>query len=156
MSGPNIPTIANPNSSNTGYTLKYTLSSQSDSIVYNWTTAGVYTFNFYTPGSFTDTVYNHGFVQCTVPLTSIKNIKATDNSVLIYPNPSAGILNVQLDKTVNENNVQEIVIYNNLGEVVYRTNKYSQNIDVRNLAKGNYMLKVQLPNSQLTKKLLIE
>ena len=149
-------TACTPNSSNNGYTLKYTLSSQSDSIVYNWTTAGVYTFNFYTPGSFTDTVYNHGFVQCTVPLTSIKNIKATDNSVLIYPNPSAGILNVQLDKTVNENNVLEIVIYNNLGEVVYRTNKYSQNIDVRNLAKGNYMLKVQLPNSQLTKKLLIE
>ena len=34
---------------NNGYTLIYTLSGNTDSIVYYWNTAGLYTFNFHTP-----------------------------------------------------------------------------------------------------------
>ena len=53
-------TACKPNATNNGYTLKYTLNSQSDSIVYNWTNTGVYTFSFFTPSSASDSVYSHG------------------------------------------------------------------------------------------------
>jgi Secretion system C-terminal sorting domain/YHYH protein len=147
-------TACNPNSTNSGYTLIYTLSGQTDSIEYHWS-GTVYTFNFYTPSSFTDTIYNNGFVQCNVP-SAVNELNASNLNLVMYPNPNNGILNIQLSKDLSEKNVQEIAIYNMQGQSIYKTDRFYSSIDIKNLEKGTYLVKVRFPAYQLTKKLSVQ
>jgi hypothetical protein len=122
-----------PNTAGNGYTLTYTLNSQTDSIVYNWTTNGVYTFNFYTPGLTTQT-YN-GFVPCANPV-SVTELNNVENNVLIYPNPSTNGFNISLSKEIMEKDMQQISIYTIKGDLIYRTDQYKQEMNFNNLSQG--------------------
>ncbi len=141
------------NAANNGYTLIYTLSGQSDSIVYSWTPAGVYTFHFYTP-ALTTSAYN-GFTPCSIT-TSVKEIISEDNSIMIYPNPAKESFSIHLSDTINEKDIRNVSIYSLVGELIYKADYNKQNVDIRNLAKGIYIVKVQLLNNQITKKLIVQ
>lgn len=142
-----------PNGTNNGYILTYTRNGQTYYVDYSWTPNGQYTFNFISP---TDTVtenYN-GFVQCEIPL--LVNDVAADKNVLIYPNPSNGLINLQLSKLVKENDVKNIAVYNQMGMLVYNANNYKQVVDFKGVSAGTYIVKITLPNYQLTKKLIVQ
>ncbi len=149
-----VITNCQPNATNNGYTLTYTLSGNTDSMVYNWTTGGQYVFNFYTQTGTTTSTYN-GFVPCVVP-TSVNEIVAANNDVMIYPNPTHESFSLRLSNAVQEKDVQEISIYNLKGELIYKTQHYQQTTAIKNLAKGVYVVKIQFPKNQLTKKLVVQ
>ena len=145
-----------PNATNNGYTLTYTLRGQTDSIVYYWNAAGLYTFNFFTVGNGTSTTstYN-GSTKCAV-LTSIKNVSAVENSVLIYPNPTSGVFHLQLNNTDQQKDVREISIYNLQGELMFLTKHFQPDIEIKNITKGIYLMQIQFPKNRLTQKLIIQ
>jgi len=69
----------------------------------------------------------------------------------IYPNPTAGILNISLDDNLS---LEQVIIYNSLGHVVFGGNK--RNFDVNNLANGVYFLEVITDYGRATKKLIVK
>jgi Secretion system C-terminal sorting domain/FG-GAP repeat/FG-GAP-like repeat len=76
-------------------------------------------------------------------IQQLQNDKATE--ILVFPNPTADVLQLQLNKNYSSMNVQ---IVNALGQVVKQYNKLStQNqliqIAVKELAAGNYWLQLQ-------------
>ncbi len=149
-----VITNCQPNATNNGYTLTYTLSGNTDSIVYNWTAGGLYTFNFYTAAGSTISTYN-GFVPCLVP-TSVNEIASADNDVMIYPNPTHESFSLRLSNAVQEKDVQQISIYNLKGKLIYQSEHYQQTTAIKNLSQGTYFVKIQFTKNQLTKKLIVQ
>jgi endonuclease I len=82
-------------------------------------------------------------------------LSAADNSILnplqIYPNPTNG--NTIFIKTIENTTVS---IFNVLGKMVksVKTTKNQNNIDVSSLAKGIYIVKININNKSITKKLI--
>lgn len=62
--------------------------------------------------------------------------------ISVYPNPSAGIFQVQMSK--NNIGIKEIIVSNLLGEIIWNEKTTSNNvtIDLTNFSKGMYILKV--------------
>ena len=149
-----VITNCQPNATNNGYTLTYTLSGNTDSIVYNWTAGGLYTFNFYTAAGSTISTYN-GFLPCLVP-TSVNEIASADNDVMIYPNPTHESFSLRLSNAVQEKDVQQISIYNLKGKLIYQSEHYQQTTAIKNLSQGTYFVKIQFTKNQLTKKLIVQ
>jgi hypothetical protein len=95
--------------------------------------------NLYAGGEFTDVNY-HTYVAKWNPneITTNVNNKLNKNDIIIYPNPSTGIINIlELPEDVQLN------IYNILGQLVSSQNVNmgsSSNIDLRNLPSGVYTL----------------
>ncbi len=79
-----------------------------------------------------------------------ENIKNNGFDMLIYPNPSQNILNINLSKT-NKN--ENISIINMLGVEVLKVNNVTNSniIDISNLAKGTYIIKLISDNNNETK-----
>ena len=149
-----VITNCQPNATNNGYKLTYTLSGNTDSIVYNWTAGGLYTFNFYTAAGSTISTYN-GFLPCLVP-TSVNEIASADNNVMIYPNPTHESFSLRLSNAVQEKDVQQISIYNLKGKLIYQSEHYQQTTAIKNLSQGTYFVKIQFTKNQLTKKLIVQ
>lgn len=149
-----VITNCQPNATNNGYKLTYTLSGNTDSIVYNWTAGGLYTFNFYTAAGSTISTYN-GFLPCLVP-TSVNEIASADNDVMIYPNPTHESFSLRLSNAVQEKDVQQISIYNLKGKLIYQSEHYQQTTAIKNLSQGTYFVKIQFTKNQLTKKLIVQ
>ncbi|GGE44200.1 T9SS type A sorting domain-containing protein [Psychroflexus planctonicus] len=69
----------------------------------------------------------------------------------IYPNPAKDLLHMESQK----NKIEQITIYNLNGkQVLNSTYNENQPIDISNLAKGMYLVKVKTENGSLTKKLI--
>ncbi|MEC4048266.1 T9SS type A sorting domain-containing protein [Flavobacterium sp. SUN046] len=141
------------NANNNGFNLSYSLNG-TPGYATNFSWSGTtYSFNYVTPSGTTTTNYN-GFTQCSVPLSNA--IFATDQSIKLYPNPSKGLLYIDLGNSNLINEVQNISIFSAKGELVYKTNGFQSNITIQNLATGTYFVKIQFVNTTLTKKLLVE
>ncbi len=147
-------TNCQPNGTGNGYALTYLLSSQTHTVNYNWTLGGVYTFNFLYPTATSTSTYN-GFVQCTVP-TAINENKNENTNLLIYPNPTNDLLLLKFNDAIQEKDVQSISIYNIDGDLVYKTEEFKKNIDIKKYSKGTYILQIQMSNFQITKKVLVQ
>lgn len=83
-----------------------------------------------------------------------------DNKVVlftIYPNPTKSILNIELNNSVSEGNIQLI---NTVGQVVSSQVLYPSGtrytMDVRNLPKGIYLLNMQSENHIYSERIVIE
>lgn len=80
--------------------------------------------------------------------TAIINSKPKTESLLIYPNPSEGIFNINTSE-FNGQNVR-ISAYNQLGQVVYKTyNTIAQeviSVDLNNQASGMYFIQLEMGN----------
>lgn len=142
-----------PNATKNGYIMTYTLNNQTYSVDYKWTTNGVYTYNFISPSGTTTQTYN-GFKPCTVP-TANESETQTQFKVDLFPNPTNGTLNLQLGEGLNAQQIQHISIYNILGQMVYQSDRYQQNIEMKDFAKGFYLVKIQLPQTQFTQKVVV-
>lgn len=82
---------------------------------------------------------------------SIENINLNDNTIIIYPNPTAGILNIK----TKEYFISKIFIYNSNGQLINQTKE--QSIDFSNYSNGIYYLRVILSkNKSIIKKLIVQ
>ncbi len=144
-----------PNDTNNGYTLTYTDLSKTDSIVYYWNTAGFYTFHYYTAtGDSNQTFHGHN-ADCTVP-TSVSEVSEPVRNFMVYPNPTNNEFTIQLGTGVSNNDVKEISIYNINGDLIYNSAHYNQTINMANMAKGMYLIRINISGDLLTQKLIVQ
>ena len=159
-----------PNATNNGYNLSFSYNGTSGSATnYSWN-GTAYTFNYVnypttisingvltTPPNPGTLVSNRtGFAQCTVPNLTLPEFALNDKNISVYPNPASDVLNVKVNNGVSENDVQSISIYGIKGELISKTLHYKQNIDIKSLSKGTYLVKIQFPNYLVTKKVLVK
>lgn len=91
----------------------------------------------------TDDVYNLGELQTL----SVKDIKS-NNTFSVFPNPTADFLNISTKAKVD--NVQ---VFDMSGKMVKATLSNNQ-VDVRNLAKGSYVVKIETAEGTSTQKFI--
>ena len=84
------------------------------------------------------------------PLTSVDN--NLSNDILIYPNPSSGILNL---KSITE--IEQYSIFNISGKLLLRklVNLKEITLELTNLENGTYFLNFTTNNSLVTKKIIV-
>ncbi len=68
-----------------------------------------------------------------------------------YPNPTSNILNISID---NKQGVGEISIYNQIGQTLLITKSINNTIDLSGLKKGMYIIKIEVNNMRLRKKII--
>ena len=97
-------------------------------------------------------------VQCNPPLQvvvlGISPLSVNENNITnnfkIYPNPATNNFTIE-----TENDIKSVEIYSIQGQKVSTSN--SKNIDVSNLSKGMYMVRIEDSNNAIaTQKLVLE
>ncbi len=89
------------------------------------------------------------------PPTLINEIVFSESSVSIYPNPTDGIINVELSMITEE--LSRISISNILGEEVLKMTKTSNKftLNANNLTGGVYFISINCDGKTVTKKIII-
>lgn len=95
---------------------------------------------------------------CDSTLTGISPLTKTETQLLIYPNP----FNSEISIIIQKQNLKEVSfeIQNVLGQTVFRkeennlTNTYTNTIDLSKLAKGIYLLGVNIDGERTVKKIV--
>ena len=82
----------------------------------------------------------------------------TVNDITVYPNPSSGVFNVEIN-SLNISDIK-ISIYNLLGSVVFENNfdnsfNFNEAIDLSSVESGVYLMNVTIGNKKVTKKIII-
>ena len=149
-----VITNCQSNGNNNGYVLSYSLNSQTYSIDYNWTTNGVYSFNFISPSGSTFQSYN-GFAQCMVP-TAINEIKEENILFSTYPNPVQNILSISYFSINYFDGHSEISICDIQGKLKYQNTVLVKQIDMSEFSKGIYLIKVQRYGNVQVKKIVVQ
>ena len=141
---------------NNGYNTAYTLSGVPGFATnYTATQAGIYTFQYVTPTGTTSINYN-GTALCVVPNLSAENFISIEKNITIFPNPATDILQINIGNGFLENDVQTISIYDLKGSLVSKTSKFTPSLNIKNVSKGTYFVKIQFSNSTVTKKLIVK
>ena len=89
-------------------------------------------------------------------------VNVSQNEVIAYPNPTNGIINIQLVKTNDSpNNYSKLEIADISGKVVYYTqindvDEDVYSIDISNLPRGFYVLILNTGNSQSIQKIILQ
>ena len=141
------------NTAGNGYKLTYTRNNAEYAVDYSWSPAGKYTFNFISPSGTTTNVYN-GFIQCVVP-TAAEDYQE-DNTFRIYPNPSELAIYIDLGDHLHAGDISSVVVFDQQGKTVYRSNAFAGRIDVHDLAKGVYFLQVESKGRRMARKIIIQ
>lgn len=79
-----------------------------------------------------------------------------DDLLMVYPNPSADLLNIRVPK---EEIIREIWTYNMIGQVLYHDvpqDMENEGILDLKLSKGLFIIKVQTENLRMCRKLIIQ
>ena len=66
------------------------------------------------------------------------------------------MVTILLGSGLKASDIKEVSIINQLGQIVYRQQGYSSTVQVSQLAKGTYVLKLQGQNATVSKRLIIE
>lgn len=98
---------------------------------------------------FTDgSVFNLGQVR-VYDLTNVLSVKNIDKKYFsLYPNPISNILHIK----TNHYDLNKVIIYNNLGQIIFSTN--SNIINVENLKSGIYFIKVFTNKGNSTERII--
>lgn len=92
------------------------------------------------------------FVVMPPTSVGVNEVENSSNIISVYPNPTNGIVNI------TTNGINELKIYNVLGELIYTENKISTNelqINTSQWSRGIYNLSITNNNKTLTKKLIV-
>jgi len=116
------------------------------------------------PAGFTGTVYyddpTDSLAPCaySYPMTCSVGINelASENSVLIYPNPASTIINISLSNFGNSSAI--INMYDVTGKIVkaVSTTEKTLSIDRGDLRSGIYFIQLRIGDKILTKKIVLE
>ena len=85
---------------------------------------------------------------------SLSNSEFALESIIMYPNPSSSVLNVEIPASLGNNNQYEV--FNNLGQVIKSgtTNSSNFSINTSNFSNGVYFLKLKVENATKTLKFI--
>jgi hypothetical protein len=86
----------------------------------------------------------------TVNTNAISVDEIVTEHVSVYPNPTSGILNVDINENFNA------VIYNYQGQVVMKTYVNNGQIDMSQLASGIYFVEIRTNNSVSVEKVIVK
>lgn len=79
------------------------------------------------------------------------------NHIAIYPNPTKGLLNVELE---SGNQIEEVIIYNQLGQsisqIIATSNTNLMQLEISNLPAGIYLVKAVTGDGVLTERIIKE
>lgn len=82
------------------------------------------------------------------------NFEITNNGITLFPNPVDNVLNF---KTSNFSNVSKVSIYDLIGNQILKDkNVINDNIDISNLSKGIYLIKMTTTNDEIITKKIIK
>ena len=112
---------------------------------YTWT----YTKDFSSEGG-----YDCAWIDfISFPFSSCTNtVENEDKNISIYPNPVKDFINIEInDESVN---AQHIAIYNSAGICVLEQ-EYKNNVDIRNLTSGFYLINIYCDDKIYRKKIFI-
>ena len=102
-----------------------------------------------TPDPFRPRVYKNMLTTTSIEMVA----EEAHDYILLYPNPSEGIINIQTDITIGTS----IKIYNTIGEMVFSEENYNPNSSIQlNQPRGMYMVVVRTDNSTSTSKLILQ
>ena len=93
-------------------------------------------------------------------ITSAENVSNDKEELFIYPNPSSGIVNIQLYGVQKQN--LKVKIYNLVGILVYEQNEFSYSnnyivtVDLSLFTKGIYVAVIENNNQISKKKIILE
>jgi len=118
------------------------------------TESGSYTWNNQTynqSGDYTQVFESGNGCDSTVTLhlTITQGIETEQliSTFVIYPNPTTGVVSISLD------NIKKIDLYNNIGQLVSTFTNTSV-IDLSKYPTGQYMLRIQIPDSIVIRKII--
>jgi hypothetical protein len=89
-------------------------------------------------------------------ISGINSVAASTLNVMVYPNPAVDVITLKIN---NANNKEKLLtIYNVFGEVVRSEllKQNMQNINIRELNNGIYLLVINSDKWSVTQKLLIQ
>ena len=66
------------------------------------------------------------------------------------------VFHLQLKNSIKQNEVKLISIYNLKGDLVYQTNHFESDFEVKKITKGIYLMQIQFSDNILTKKLIVQ
>lgn len=90
-------------------------------------------------------------------ITTLSNADLISESLLVFPNPATKLITLIFNKNIEDS--VEIKVFNIQGKQVLNTNRASgskANIDISELSKGIYFLKVKEGVKELTRKLIVK
>ena len=105
-------------------------------------------------GCFSDTVY----FEVTNLSTDI--LGSEINNLIIYPNPSSGVIHLQID-VINILDI-EIRIINSIGQIIEKNNlsnykgEYTHKFNLSGYSKGIYLLEIETEKGIMNKKLILQ
>ena len=73
-----------------------------------------------------------------------------EDNVSVYPNPTTGIINVDIDATF------DAVVYNYQGQVVMKLHSDDGQIDLSGIASGIYLLEIRTDDNIMVKKIIMQ
>ncbi|MEY4903164.1 MAG: hypothetical protein RLZZ292_979 [Bacteroidota bacterium] len=79
-----------------------------------------------------------------------------EGNIRVFPNPNNGILSLQLSDNLPISDVQNISIFDLKGGLIYQNVSFIEKIDLKNVAHGVYIIKIQCANGLIVKKVVIE
>ena len=80
--------------------------------------------------------------------------------MLVYPNPTRGVLNIEFVNTNNK--ISSVSIVNVLGDRIFNENidsntfKYSNNLDLSKYSNGIYFVRFKMKAGFVTKKFILQ
>lgn len=93
-----------------------------------------------------DATLTQGFQQCEIQINAIDKISNLDCNINIFPNPTANIVNIELDKTLEKISLQ---ICDAGGKILINQkieNESKMYINMQNQVPGIYYLKISTGN----------
>lgn len=91
---------------------------------------------------------DRGWCSVNCAITGI-NDQLKNDSFLIYPNPTNGLINIGTKKTISQ-----VKIHNNIGELILISTE--NNFEISNLTNGIYYLTVEFETGEIEQKKLIK
>ena len=83
------------------------------------------------------------------------NDEVNNHVLLIYPNPTSGIVTIELDSKFQTTKTQ-ITVYDMIGRIVYETTiPKSTSLSLQMLTTGIYFINLKLNDLSITRKLII-
>jgi hypothetical protein len=139
-----------------------TTASNPEILVYNTTVVGQYYFRIegYTSAFSASTCYT---VKAELSATALRGQEGfgennlTENEVNVYPNPTNGLLNIQLPEE-KFNREMQVTLVNSIGQRVFAS-KFGENaistIDMNNFNNGMYFLQIRDENNNIVNKRVV-
>jgi PKD repeat protein len=115
---------------------------------HTYSSSGTFTVNL----KATNCGIENNFIQnVTISQLNIENPENNDANLLIYPNPTNATLNIQLG---NDLTINSLKIYDIFGKQIIEETENTNQVDIRNLSNGIYIVEVESEGIVFRKKII--